>query len=57
MLLTDKALANQAITIEQAQELETFIDGDDWTDENDMPENIRAIYDIALRHYHHGRMH
>lgn len=57
MLLTDKALANQAITIQEAQELETFIDSDDWTDENDMPPNIRATYDIALKHYHHGRCH
>lgn len=57
MMLTDRALANQAITIEQAQDLENFIDSDDWDDENDMPPNIRATYDIALMHYHHGRMH
>lgn len=56
-LLTSSALSAQAITLQEAEDLENFFDGDDWDDENDMPPNIRRVYEIALMHYLHGRMH
>lgn len=51
MNLTHNALTANAITLAEADELETFFDTDDWSDENDMPPNIRRVYEIALMHY------
>lgn len=56
-LLTSSALSAQAITLQEADELETFFDTDDWDDENDMPPNIRRVYEIALKHYYRGKFH
>ncbi len=55
--LTDNALKHEAITLEESEALENFIDSDDWEDEEDMPAHIRRIYEISLRHYHHGKLH
>lgn len=56
-MLTQKALIANAITYQEADDLENFLEGDDWEDENDMPPEIRKTYEIALRHYLHGRLH
>lgn len=56
-MLTDNALAANAITLAESVALEAFIDSDDWEDEEDMPAHIRRIYEISLRHYHRGSLH
>lgn len=56
-LLTSSALSAQAITLQEAEDLENFFDGDDWDDENDMPPAIRKTYEIALKYYHYRLMH
>lgn len=58
MQITDKALIAGAITLQQSEDLENFIDAS--LIENvpvDIPEHLKGIFDISMRYLHGNTLH
>jgi hypothetical protein len=57
-MLTEYALAAKVITLEEATQMEDWIDEDFLTDGDDeMPLHLKRIFNICMQHLSYGKVH